>query len=530
MNVTIYPSSRPSGINFSVASTVRNISGVTVSYSDTADPFVSEGTIAVGATATLYGTYFFVATATTLLSHVPVLTGSTEDRLEQAALRLGVLEGAMVYLPAPSTNAATDLANLLAANATAVAAGGGTILARPAPSGSPYLLNGVAELSSAPPVNLRGVSKDGTIFKLTTAGARIKWAEGGGGDSGDFSVWGGTTGARVASVGIEVGICNQRSFRNIDTRYTTADGWQLNGTQNCSFTNCTAYDHDGNGWGIDKEAGANNFYNCGASGCLDYAVEFRQTALLGIGLLQPSYNHFYGGVFERPWAGVFGTPGTHALGLFNHKAGVHNTFSGSVLSLSGITSAMSLLKMSLDTSGGAVYSLRLTFEDCEFTGGEDLLLATCAELTAAGNTVDISGRFAPVGFLNVFKVADGTAVRVGDGWEYDPAFYTNWAVKNPAGATPVEQLVQRTAKYRFGSKTWNPASIATGFTDFTTVTVQGAAVGDLCAVSLSEVHAGHLLLKGQVTSAGVVTVTVHNTGGATEDIASGTLRASVWSP
>lgn len=88
MNVTIYPGGPPSGINFEVASTVRNLSGETISYGDTSDPFVAEGTIAVGASVTLYGTFFFRATATTLLSHVSVLTGSTDDRVEQLALRV----------------------------------------------------------------------------------------------------------------------------------------------------------------------------------------------------------------------------------------------------------------------------------------------------------------------------------------------------------------------------------------------------------------------------------------------------------
>jgi hypothetical protein len=68
MNVTIYPG-HPSGVNFEAASVVKNLSGATVQYCDTEDPFVTEGSIAVGATATLTGTYFFVTSATTLLSY-----------------------------------------------------------------------------------------------------------------------------------------------------------------------------------------------------------------------------------------------------------------------------------------------------------------------------------------------------------------------------------------------------------------------------------------------------------------------------
>lgn len=68
MNVTIYPG-RPSGVNFEAASVVKNIAGATVQYCDTEDPFISEGSIAVGASQTLSGTYFFVTPATALLSY-----------------------------------------------------------------------------------------------------------------------------------------------------------------------------------------------------------------------------------------------------------------------------------------------------------------------------------------------------------------------------------------------------------------------------------------------------------------------------
>jgi hypothetical protein len=68
VNVTIYPG-RPSGVNFEAASVVKNIAGATVQYCDTEDPFISEGSIAVGASQTLTGTYFFVTPATALLSY-----------------------------------------------------------------------------------------------------------------------------------------------------------------------------------------------------------------------------------------------------------------------------------------------------------------------------------------------------------------------------------------------------------------------------------------------------------------------------
>jgi hypothetical protein len=62
--VTLYPSGPPTGLDLGAAgSVVTNYGPGTVSYSDTAEPFTAEGTIAASASATLTGTQFFRAAA-----------------------------------------------------------------------------------------------------------------------------------------------------------------------------------------------------------------------------------------------------------------------------------------------------------------------------------------------------------------------------------------------------------------------------------------------------------------------------------
>jgi hypothetical protein len=78
-----------------------------------------------------------------------------------------------------------------------------------------------------------------------------------------------------------------------------------------------------------------------------------------------------------------------------------------------------------------------------------------------------------------------------------------------------------------GSKTYDPASIADGAGDSTTVTVTGAALGDFVQVSFSNDLQG-ILLTGYVSAADTVTARFQNETGGAIDLASGTLRARVW--
>jgi len=75
--------------------------------------------------------------------------------------------------------------------------------------------------------------------------------------------------------------------------------------------------------------------------------------------------------------------------------------------------------------------------------------------------------------------------------------------------------------------TWNPSSVNSLGTTTTTVTVQGAAVGNFAWASFS-LSLGGLLISAEVTAANTVTVTLFNPTTAAVDLASGTLAILVF--
>jgi len=77
---------------------------------------------------------------------------------------------------------------------------------------------------------------------------------------------------------------------------------------------------------------------------------------------------------------------------------------------------------------------------------------------------------------------------------------------------------------RTGSKGHDWAAIGDGSTASTTVTATGAAMGDFAAASMDVALPAGLMLSAAVTAADTVTVTLNNRSGATQDLASGTLR------
>jgi hypothetical protein len=84
------------------------------------------------------------------------------------------------------------------------------------------------------------------------------------------------------------------------------------------------------------------------------------------------------------------------------------------------------------------------------------------------------------------------------------------------------------ARYLSNTATWNPGSLNDGQNTSTTVTVTGASVGDPVFVGFTQVVPGGMQLYGIVTSADTVTVVLRNIDAGTTDLASGTVRASVW--
>jgi len=76
------------------------------------------------------------------------------------------------------------------------------------------------------------------------------------------------------------------------------------------------------------------------------------------------------------------------------------------------------------------------------------------------------------------------------------------------------------------SKIWDPGNITTNDMEVTTITVEGAELGDFAIASFSLDTAG-LALDAEVTSANTVTVELLNVTGGSVDLGSGTLRVKV---
>jgi hypothetical protein len=95
-----------------------------------------------------------------------------------------------------------------------------------------------------------------------------------------------------------------------------------------------------------------------------------------------------------------------------------------------------------------------------------------------------------------------------------------------AGTITTELSGIRNDRYD-GAKLYNPPNIANGGRDTTTVTVPGAALGDMVEVSMSVSTLG-VNVYGDVSAADTVTVVFQNNTGAAADIASGGLYATAW--
>lgn len=81
------------------------------------------------------------------------------------------------------------------------------------------------------------------------------------------------------------------------------------------------------------------------------------------------------------------------------------------------------------------------------------------------------------------------------------------------------------------SVTWDPPSVADGADIQTNVTVNGAALGDICMASHSTSMGGtEVFWTAHVRAADSVTVQVYNRSGASVDIASGTLKVIALRP
>lgn len=107
--------------------------------------------------------------------------------------------------------------------------------------------------------------------------------------------------------------------------------------------------------------------------------------------------------------------------------------------------------------------------------------------------------------------------------EIERAFYKVRTIHDHiiiGGGTPILKYLSTTA-------TWNPGNLAAGAQTSTTVTLTGAALGDEVTCSFSLDLQG-LRLTGYVSSADIIESVLHNGTAGAVDLASGTLRVSVW--
>jgi hypothetical protein len=79
-----------------------------------------------------------------------------------------------------------------------------------------------------------------------------------------------------------------------------------------------------------------------------------------------------------------------------------------------------------------------------------------------------------------------------------------------------------------GSVTWNPASITANDVATTTVTVDGAVVGDPVSVGFSALTTENALMTAHVQAADTVQVMLFNKTGVNLDLGSGTVKVVVW--
>lgn len=337
---------------------------------------------------------------------------------------------------APYVNAANAPFN---GDIAAALATGGLVYA---PAGD-YTLDGVGTILDG--AGLIGDGPTQTIIRLTTAGARIKVADGtglgGGSPIGNFSIIGGTGTARTAEVGLEVGVCNSRVFDPIWVSQTVTDAIQINGAQNCELNQPRCYNNTGNGLVFDKGAGSNVVHHPGFSSNGGRHLVFRQSAFIAGLYAQPTHNQVLDGEYERP----FGPGNIDGLGIVLHTAGDRNWLRRPRISLgtaedgSSLDAGMDVFRLELDTAAGATSSILLV-EDVYAIGNQVAAANVSTLFSLAGGTqLYIRTNLVSNGFLNTFKITDTDLVDVTG---YIETYQDNFAVK-ASGAVPWQTLIRR---------------------------------------------------------------------------------------
>jgi hypothetical protein len=104
------------------------------------------------------------------------------------------------------------------------------------------------------------------------------------------------------------------------------------------------------------------------------------------------------------------------------------------------------------------------------------------------------------------------------------------AVVSAAGSPGTHRPTAYLVTQFYGSTTWDPGSLANGASASTTVTVTGAAVGDIALCGFTSITAAGWQMRANITSANTASVTITNQTGGTVDLPSGTLRVGVMQP
>lgn len=108
---------------------------------------------------------------------------------------------------------------------------------------------------------------------------------------------------------------------------------------------------------------------------------------------------------------------------------------------------------------------------------------------------------------------------------------TNVSFRENRGTTDgTDILGTPVGKHLRGTATWDPSSLTTGTQTSTTLTVSGAAVGDIAMCGHTQVTADLLQLSCYVSAANTVRAVLRNASAGTIDVTSGTLAAEVWQP
>lgn len=153
----------------------------------------------------------------------------------------------------------------------------------------------------------------------------------------------------------------------------------------------------------------------------------------------------------------------------------------------------------------------------------------------AGDTRSGGSRYTNFGFdllkLDSGEVTDnnGTNANTAD-WKNINGLSSVSFTGNRGSVSGTDVLGTPWGKHLSATATWDPASLGANAETSTTLTVTGAAVGDVAMCGHTQVTADLLQLSCYVSAADTVRAVLENISAGTIDVSSGTLRAEVWKP